>query len=83
MRIQFAIPLWTRYQDLINQIMVTEEMPLVHTDLLLNCHLCGNCFNYRDLLSHIEDDHGTDHVPDCGLCRVLLHTKPLEDEPER
>lgn len=38
----------------------------------LYCHVCDGCFEYDDLLEHINKKHIRDHVPDCNFCETLL-----------
>ena len=42
------------------------------SELILNCHSCGDNFDYPGLQSHISSVHGRDHVKECEFCSVIL-----------
>lgn len=73
-RVNFSNPIWTKYLEQIRESPVAERIQPLHTDVPLNCHLCGQCYSGADLAAHIVSKHGTDHVPHCDFCRVLLST---------
>lgn len=68
-RIRFSSRVWAKFTKA--QGIKNEKPPKEDLDVSLNCHMCGQCFNYEDLLAHITNDHGADHLSDCDLCQVL------------
>lgn len=77
--IRFSTRVWAKFTKAEGK---DEKVLKEDLEVSLNCHMCGQCFNYGDLLAHITNDHGADHLSDCDLCQVLANQIPDGVESE-
>ena len=72
-RIQFSQRVWNRYEEISNPSLGGKEVPIIcSSELLLNCHICGECLGHAELRKHLMAKH-EDHIFECILCAVLMN----------
>ena len=72
-RIQFTEKVWAQLLNSNKEELRMEDVKAIsgRNDLLMHCHLCEDTCSMSQMNSHIEREHGRDHMNDCSLCSVF------------
>lgn len=71
-KIQFTDSIFRTYRNRLCNVDTVEFFTMDDEEVELACHECDQFFKYDDLLDHIADAHGNDHLPECAFCETLL-----------